>query len=150
MDQRGQGPLGPFALYLLRPTWIGGEPKAAQFGTVAWRQMGLQEVPVTALKDGFIIFEFNESANYAGGAVPGYKLPEDRRVPADVTRASRGRDDLAYRRFKYMNAFLLALYSGVSTYRKLQNRRKNRWTRRIISELNEPQTDGGLFRSREG
>jgi hypothetical protein len=118
MNESGQGPLEPFALYLLRPTWVGGQPEPANRTDAAWEGLGLRDVPITALRDGFVIFEFDKSADYAGGAVPAYTLPEDRRIPQHVTKADAERVDLAYRRFIYMNAFLLALYSGFSTVQK--------------------------------
>ena len=89
---------------------------------MAWEGLGLRDVPITALRNGFVIFEFDESADYAGGAVPAYTLPEDRKIPLEVTKAKRERDDLGYRRFIYMNAFLLALYSGFSTVQKTAKR----------------------------
>ncbi len=118
MNESGRGPLGPFALYVLRPTWVGGKPKPTNRTDVAWEGLGLRDVPITALRDGFVIFEFDKSEDYAGGAVPAYALPEDRRIPQHVTKADRERDDLGYHRFVYMNSFLLALYSGFSTVQK--------------------------------
>ena len=114
MNEAGREPLGPFALYILRPTWIAGQPEPANRTDVAWEGLALQDVPITALRDGVIIFEFDKSDEYAGGAVPAYTLPEDRRIPQHVTKADRERIDFGYRRFLYMNAFLLALYSGLS------------------------------------
>ena len=118
MNELGRAPLGPFAFYIIRPTWIGEEPRPNERSSVAWTGNGIQNVPITALRDGFIIFEFDQSADYAGGAVPAYKLPENRQIPPAVSVAERAREDLAYRRFIYMNAFLLALYSGFSTVQK--------------------------------
>lgn len=115
-----QPDLGAFALYILRPTWIGGEPKPSKSREVAWEGMGPQNVPLTALKGGFIIFEFDQSTEYAGGAVPAHELPVNRpaKIPDHVTQADRERVELGYRRFKYMNAFLLALHSGISSAQK--------------------------------
>ena len=76
MNQPGIGPLGPFALYVLPPTWVGGKPKPANRRDVAWKAPGLCDVPITALRDGLVIFEFDMSASYDGGAVPPYKLPD--------------------------------------------------------------------------
>lgn len=118
MKESGKGSLSPFALYVLRPTWVGGQPKPAGRTDVAWEGVGLRDVPITALRDGFVIFEFDNSPDYTGGAVPAYTLPDDRRVPQHVTKAEAERVDLGYRRFVYMNAFLLALYSGFSTVQK--------------------------------
>jgi len=141
MDESGRGPLGPFALYVLPPTWVGGKPKPANRTDVAWEGLGLRDVPITALRDGFVIFEFDKSADYAGGAVPAYTLPEDRRIPQDVTKAERERDDLAYRRFIYMNAFLLALYSGFSTVQK---------TAKSVQEPADPTNYLGAKRTADG
>ena len=118
MNESARGPLAAFALYVLPPTWVAGKPKLSNHTDVAWEGLGLRDVPITALRNGFVIFEFDESADYAGGAVPAYTLPEDRKIPLEVTKAKRERDDLGYRRFIYMNAFLLALYSGFSTVQK--------------------------------
>ena len=36
-QEAAREPLGPFALYILRPTWIGGQPKPAdRIDDVAW------------------------------------------------------------------------------------------------------------------
>ena len=110
MHEAGRGPLGPFALYVLRPTWIGGEPEPANRADAAWEGLGPGNVPITARRDGFIIFAFDRSDQYAGGEVPAYELPEDRRIPQHVTEADQERDNLGYRRFTYMNAFLLAAF----------------------------------------
>ena len=141
MNESGRGPLGPFALYVLRPTWVGGKPKPANRTDVAWEGLGLRDVPITALRDGFVIFEFDKSADYAGGAVPAYTLPEDRRIPQEVTKAERERDDLGYRRFIYMNAFLLALYSGFSTVQK---------TAKHVQEPADPTNYFGAKRTADG
>lgn len=118
MNRPAKEPLGPFALLILRPTWIGGKPRPADRTGVAWEGVGVQGVPITALRDGIVIFKFDKSDDYAGGAVPAYTLPENRRIPREVTSADEERDKLGYRRFIYMNAFLLALYSGLSTVQK--------------------------------
>ena len=141
MNEAGRGPLGPFALYVLPPTWVGGKPEPANRTDVAWEGLGLRDVPITALRDGFVIFEFDKSEDYAGGAVPAYALPEDRRIPHNVTKANRERVDLAYHRFVYMNAFLLALYSGFSTVQK---------TARPVQEPADPTNYFGARRTANG
>lgn len=118
MHQTGRSPLDSFALYVLRPTWIGGKPEPSKWQEVAWQGIGPQNVPITALQNGFVIFEFDQSTEYAGGAIPPYTLPVSRKIPTHVTRADRDRLDLGYRRCKYMNAFLLALHSGFSSVEK--------------------------------
>lgn len=117
-SESGREPLGPFALYILRPTWIGNRPESARRNDTVWTAMGVHEVPITALRDGFVIFEFDKSTAYAGGAVPAYTLPESRRVPEHVINAENDRRDLGYRRLVYMNAFLAALHSAYSTIQK--------------------------------
>ena len=118
MREQGRPPLGPFALYILRPAWIGEvhDPRCHQ--EVAWQAVGVENVPIVALRGGFMVFEFNAAVEYSGGDVPAYTLDTDRRIPTAVTTAEKLRDELAYRRFVYMNAFLLALYSGISTVQK--------------------------------
>lgn len=117
-SEPGREPLGPFALYILRPTWIGGRPESERRNDVVWTARGVNEVPIAALRDGFVIFEFDGAPAYAGGSVPAYTLPENRRVPDHVTKAENDRLNLGYRRFVYMNAFLAALYSAYSTIQK--------------------------------
>ncbi len=141
MNEAGRGPLGPFALYVLPPTWVGGKPEPANHTDVAWEGLGLQDVPITALRGGMVIFEFDKSEGYAGGAVPAYALPEDRRIPQHVTKADRECDDLGYNRFVYMNAFLLALYSGFSTVQK---------TARSVQEPADPTNYFGARRTANG
>lgn len=113
---RGKGPLGPFALCVQRPVWIGGEPSYDKAKSdVVWSGNGPYEVQVHARRDGFIIFEFDKSPTYQGGQIPSHIPKAGKPVPKSVTDASIARDALAYKRFDYMNAFLAALYSGWST-----------------------------------
>ena len=51
--------------------------------------------------------------------MPDGELGEDRKIPNHITAANEARIELAYKRFDYMNAFLLALYSGYSSVQKL-------------------------------
>jgi len=94
MNESGREPLGPFALYFLRPTWISGDPGPTHMTEVAWEGMGLRDVPIKALRDGCIIFEFDKATEYAGGEVPAYTLPENRRIPSNVTKAEADRTKL--------------------------------------------------------
>ena len=114
-EYRAKDPLAAFALQVLRPTWIGGEPPPGGGNAIAWEGLGVKGVPICALRAGLIIFRFEQSNEYCGGAVPAYKLPEDMKIPRNVTDAEKARDELGYQRFVYMNAFLFALYSGLST-----------------------------------
>lgn len=118
MREAGSAPLGPFALYLDRPTWIGGQPAPQGRQAIAVSEVGPRNVPIVALRDGFIVFGFDGSADYAGGNVPAYSLGENRIIPSHVTAADDARIKLAYERFKYMNAFLLAICSGYSAVEK--------------------------------
>ena len=120
MRESGRAALGPFALLVLRPTWIGGKPQDIQRErtSVAWEGAGSLDVPIVALRDGMIIFQFDKSKHYSGGEVPPYTLPPDRKIPKGVSQAEDARTQLAYRRFVYMNAFLLALYSACATVQK--------------------------------
>ncbi len=114
--------LGPFALYahVHRPLWVSAAPVAGSLGwDVAWRGIGPSEVPISALRCGFVVFEFDQSADYSGGAVPATSKPPSRtKMPDEVIKASRQREKLAYSRVSYMNAFLAALYSGYSMVQK--------------------------------
>jgi hypothetical protein len=115
-EYRARDPLAAFALQVLRPTWIGGQPQAGEGNVIAWEGLGVKGVPIVALRAGLIIFQFDQSDEYSGGAVPGYRFPKDiMRKPRNVTDAEKARDELGYRRFGYMNGFLFALYSGLST-----------------------------------
>lgn len=115
----GQPELGAFAIYILRPTWVAKEPNEESWLVPVWHHLGESDVPISALGNGFVIFEFDKSPKYSGGEVPAYKLPDDRKIPVNVSDASQARDILAYRRFEYINAFLTALYSGYSTIQKM-------------------------------
>ena len=115
MRESGQEALGPFALYLTPATWIGGSTEVGSASATVWSGMGPHDVPLAAKRDGFIIFEFDQSDKFSGGSVPAYKLPESRRVPQHVTDADKQRTELAYQRFAYMNSFLFALHSAFST-----------------------------------
>ena len=141
MNKAGRGPLGPFALCILPPTWVGGRPEPANRTDMAWAGLGPRDVPITALRDGFVIFEFDKSQDYVGGAVPAYALPENGRIPQGVTKADRKRLDLGYHRLVYMNAFLLALYSGFSTVQKLH---------RQVQEPADPTNYFGARRTENG
>lgn len=112
----GQPALGPFALYLQPPMWIGDAPASPDATTVlVWSGTGPDGVPLHARRDGFIVFDFPAAAPYAGGAVPAYAAEPGIKLPGKVLKASEDRMTLAYQRFQYMNAFLAALYSGLST-----------------------------------
>src|SRR5262245_29464251 len=102
MTQSGRPALGAFGFQILRPTWIGASPTEGS-SPIAWRGLSALGVPIVALRKGFIIFEFDQSDAFRGGAVPPYILPPDRNIPKDVTLAEQQRDELAYRRFEYMN-----------------------------------------------
>jgi len=116
--ESGKPTLNAFALLIQRPTWIGGKPEPADLTKIAWQGEGIYDVPIVALRDGSIIFEFTKAEAYKGGEIPAYTLPRNRKVPKEVTNANRDRVNLAYKRFVYMNAFLQAFNSGLSTIQK--------------------------------
>lgn len=119
MHDMRQRPLAAFALYVLKPVWIGGKPThEATQSSVSWSGLGPHDVPIHARRDGFIIFEFDKSPAYCGGAIPSYVPRPKTRIPGPVLEAAEARKTLAYRRFRYMNAFLAGLYSGWSTIQK--------------------------------
>jgi hypothetical protein len=115
-ESGGRDKIGAYALQILPPVNIRGAEIDTE-GTV-WKQEGPKQVPIKAIPGGFIIFEFNKSKHYSGGAVPSYKLGSDRKIPQNVIDADAKRKELAYSRFVYMNAFLGALASSISTVEK--------------------------------
>jgi hypothetical protein len=118
MPESGKSDLGSFALYMDRPMWVKGKPSKGNVEQLVWSKTGPEETSITALREGFIIFEFDKSKEYAGGVVPAYRLGADRKIPQNVRNADESRMNLAYRRFTYMNAFLCALYSAISIVQK--------------------------------
>ena len=116
-------PLGAIALYFGSPqTWP--EDERAKKNPlirhdIAWQRVSSRGVPVLMRRDGFLIFCFDQSPAYRGGAVPAYEIEPGRKIPAQVAKAERDRDALMYRRMEYANAFLLALTSAVSTVHKM-------------------------------
>lgn len=114
-----QGALEAFALYFESPqVWLENESAKANPNSrfqVAWDRIGSRDIPLLFRRDGFLIFRFDRSPAYAGGAVPAYDIVPGERVAPKIRRAEDARTKLAYRRIEYMNAFLLALTSAVST-----------------------------------
>ena len=139
MIESGQDPLGPFALYLrlTHPIWIGGPTDLSHADEIAWKGVGPNGVPIAAKKDAFVIFEFDKSGRYSGGAVPAYELPRDGRRPQHISNADGQRTELAYRRFAYMNAFLQSLYSAFAT------------EQRTASQVQNPVNPMNYFKARE-
>ena len=120
MEKAGRDVLGAIALYLERPTWVDAAPKTAyERSDVVWSAVGPQDVPILALRDGFVVFEFQRSERYSGGEVPAFALPADRKIPDNVIQAENLRLELTYSRIKYVNAFLCCIYSSYSIVQKL-------------------------------
>ncbi|KVL85535.1 hypothetical protein [Burkholderia ubonensis] len=70
---------------------------------IVWQETGPSNVPISARRDGFLIFDFDKSPNFA--QVPSTTFDE---------KIMRERQELAHQRFQYMNAFLMALHSGLA------------------------------------
>lgn len=74
-----------------------------KLGQIVWQQNGPSGVPILARRDGFLIFDFNKSPEFAQAS----SRPVDQKTLAE-------RQEQAHRRFQYMNAFLMAVHSGLS------------------------------------
>lgn len=115
----GRPPLGAMALYIDKPAWIDGEPTLpGVIRDVVWSGVGPADVPIFALRDGFIVFAFDKSAKFAGGSIPTYMSVPGEAIPDNVRAADTARRSLLYKRLEYMNAFLAALYSAFATVQK--------------------------------
>ncbi|MFM0648088.1 hypothetical protein PQR14_27535 [Paraburkholderia bryophila] len=70
---------------------------------IVWQKNGPSGVPISARRDGFLIFDFDKSPDFAQtpSATVDSKVIEERQ-------------ELAHRRLQYMNAFLMAVHSGLS------------------------------------
>lgn len=111
--------LPAYALQILRPAWIDDKPNEQKSpNDIVWSGLGLHDVPIHARRDGFIIFDFPQSAPYSGGEVPSYEQAPGERAPENILKARKLREKLRYERLQYMNAFLACLYSGYATVQK--------------------------------
>lgn len=70
---------------------------------IVWQQNGPSDVPIAARRDGFLIFDFDKSPDFSR-AFDGFADPESIAKLHEAT----------HRRFQYMNAFLMALHSGIA------------------------------------
>ena len=111
-----QGPLLPFAAFMGMGAAVVNSPLDS--GEVFWTGLGPHDTEMHARRDGYMIFRFDQTKEYAGGEVPGYQPMYGERWPSEYERAQERRHSLAYRRFVYMNAFLTAFYSGMSVIQK--------------------------------
>lgn len=115
-------PLGAFALYFESPqVWVEDEraktTPALRF-EIAFDQISSRDVPILFRRDGFLIFRFDQAPSYAGGAIPAHEEDISRPRDKKVIAAEEVRQKLMYERIEYMNAFLLALTSAMSTVQK--------------------------------
>jgi hypothetical protein len=149
----GRPDLSAYAIHLGKYSWLGSIPRSQfderQFG---WQGLGTGGVPIYAMRNGFLLFNFPESDVYAGGAVPNSPLIEGRQIPPDVLVAREKRNALQYARFAYINATVFALYSAYTevqktggafpspadpmNYFKATFIEENKWT--IIANTREP------------
>lgn len=114
-----QPPLGPFALYFEAPQVYVEDERAktdpSLRSEIAFQRVSSRDVPILFRRDGFLIFRFEEGTTYAGGAVPEYEIQSGQKMEPKSFRAEEAREKLIYDRIEYMNAFLLALTSAMST-----------------------------------
>lgn len=112
--------LGPFALMITRPTWIGAEsPTRAEIWNEVWAAVGPFQVPIVGLRCGLLIFEFDKAPAYSGGEIPAYTMEDSvTKIPKHIWDAGKRREELAFSRISYMNAFLATLYSGYAVCEK--------------------------------
>jgi len=114
-------PLPAFAVYIGRHVLIGHKDPSGSLTDIVWRGLGPYGVPILARRDGFIIFNFPAVEKYAGGIVPEDEFSAGG-VPDPARKAEEVRADIAYRRFDYMNGFMLpvALQEPVHPYNYFQ------------------------------
>lgn len=117
-----QLPLGAFALYFESPqVWVEDErakTTPALQSEIAFDRISSRDVPILFRRDGFLIFRFEQAPSFAGGDVPAYEEEIGRPRDKKVNAAEETRQKLMYERIEYMNAFLLALTSAISTVQK--------------------------------
>lgn len=115
--------LEAFALYFESPqVWVEDErAKTEQLRRyeTAWTRTGADEVVISFRRDGFVIFEFDRSPKFSGGAVSAHILDVGVPMSQEILAAENGRQNLVHQRIQYMNAFLLAMTSAVSTVHKM-------------------------------
>ena len=107
-------PMQPFAIALEQPGISIGSDRTQ----IGWRGVGPAEVPILARGDGIVIFDFPSAARFAGPAVPGYHPQGGSPIPRSVVTAEKERTEIAYARIQYMNAWLAAYMSAMSTIEK--------------------------------
>src|SRR4051812_43398746 len=73
--------------------------------TVVLSEIGPQGVPIHFRADGIVIFEFDKSNEYSGGAVDSFTADDSTRTPKQAGKQMASRDTIREKRFKYMNAF---------------------------------------------
>ena len=112
-------PLGAFVLYFESPqVWVGDElakTTPALRHEIAFDRICSRDVPILFRRDGFLIFRFEQAPSFSGGAIPAYEDEIGRPRDKKVIAAEEARQKLMYERIEYMNAFLLALTSAMST-----------------------------------
>ena len=115
----GRPALPAYALQILRPVWIEDKPTDLQSQhDMVWSGQGLHGVSIHARRDGFIIFDFSQSASYSGGEVPN-QIPEPgMRMPQNILDAQERRAALRYQRLQYMNAFLPVFILAIQPFNR--------------------------------
>ena len=117
----------PYLAYFhIPPVWIGEAPtlpelqqrQMTSFGDVCSRRLQAG-VSVSALKDGFFVFDFTNWAPGAPVLVPSYTTEEGGVRPVRVTRAEEQAKAHLYKCISVMNAHLACLSSSLSTVQGL-------------------------------
>jgi hypothetical protein len=95
-------PLGPYVLFV--------EKVFSTFDLKAKTLLGPEGVPITVTNLGYIIFEFEKSSKYAGGALTEVFKGTGQVSELEMQQRDR-RKEISYLRFKYMNSAMLILLS---------------------------------------
>ncbi|MGF6647117.1 hypothetical protein [Paraburkholderia sp. GAS82] len=93
------------------PTIVEVERSLAQ---IVWQKTALYGVPVLARRNGFVIFDFEKSPEYAYAPMPAAAGDRPQRPGKSDMEAATARLQQNYRRFQYMSAFLMALHAGLA------------------------------------
>jgi hypothetical protein len=105
-----EAPMQPFAILLESPSAQIGEDR----GGIGWTGLGPHSVPIIVRGDGIVIFDFLASSLFADGGVPAWQPACGKAMPRAVADAERRKKEIAYNRFRYVNAWIAAYMSGMS------------------------------------
>lgn len=106
-----QAPMQPFAVLLESPSCQIGEDR---YG-IGWTGFGPHSVPIHVRGDGVAIFDFPVSSIFADDGVPAWQPDYGKPMPKTVADAERRRLNIAYSRFRFVNAWVAGYMSGMAT-----------------------------------